>query len=134
MYAAINEAKIYETVVNNKGKKIINRILMGTYVSITETNGDWYKVITAGPDGWMHKEGLTDKMGLKIFFLDVGQGDGILIEIGNYKILLDAGPNENLYRYLTKWQYTYLLNADEKVHIYYLIVTHFDNDHYKGFI
>jgi len=134
MYASTNEAKIYQSVVDNKGKEIINRILMGTYVKIVEEESDWYKVITAGPDGWMHKNDLSEKMGLKVFFLDVGQGDGILVEIGNYKILIDAGPNDSMYRYLTKWQYKYQLDTDKKVHIDFLIISHFDIDHYKGAI
>ncbi len=136
-YAAINEAIIYAAVENNKGSKPQNRILMGTYVSIIETSGDWYKVITAGtpkPGGWMHKDSLTDSMGLKVFFLDVGQGDGVLLEVGNLKILIDAGPDNNMHNYLTKWQYKYILQANKKVHIDYLIVSHFDTDHYKGFI
>ncbi len=104
MYASVNQAKnLQKSVIANKGKGIINRILMGTYVKIVEEDGDWYKVITAGPDGWMHKGDLSENMGLKVFFLDVGQGDGILIEIGKYKILIDAGPNDSMYRYLTKW-------------------------------
>lgn len=133
-YAIVNEAPIYERVVNNKGKKIINRILLGTYVSIIDISGDWFHVATAGPDGWMHKDSLGDSMGMKVFFLDVGQGDGVLVEIGKYKILIDAGPDINMHNYLTKWQYTYLLNENKKVHIDYLIVSHFDIDHYKGFI
>lgn len=133
-YAIVNEAPIYEKVIHNKGKKVINRILLGTYVSIVENSGDWFKVATAGPDGWMHKDLLGDSMGLKVFFIDVGQGDGVLIEIGKYKILVDAGPDLNTYNYLTKWQYTYLLKENVKVHIDYLIISHFDIDHYKGFI
>lgn len=133
-YASVNEATIYESVVSGKGKKSINKILMGTYVEITSKDGDWYKIKTAGPDGWMHSSNLSDEMGLKVFFLDVGQGDGVLLEIGDYKILIDAGPNNSMYNYLTKWQYTYLLNKGEKVHIDYLIISHFDIDHYKGVI
>ncbi len=132
-YASVNEAPIYEAVSNNRGVKIVNRILMGTYVQILETNGEWYKVVTAGPDGWMHKDSLADTMGLKMFFLDVGQGDGMLIEIGKYKILVDAGPDNNMFGYLTKWQYTYLLDEHKPIHIDFLIVSHFDLDHYRGF-
>lgn len=133
-YASINQAPIYESVVNGKGKKIINRILMGTYVTILEKSGDWYRVATAGPDGWIHAENLADEMGLKIFFLDVGQGDGVLLEAGEYKVLIDGGPNNNMYGYLTKWQYKYMLDAKQKIHIDYLIISHFDADHYKGLI
>jgi competence protein ComEC len=133
-YASVNEATIYESVVNEKGKKPINKILMGTYVEITAKDGEWYRVKTAGPDGWMHSNQLSDEMGLKVFFLDVGQGDGVLLEIGDFKILIDAGPNNSMHNYLTKWQYTYLLNRKEKIHIDYLIISHFDIDHYKGVI
>ncbi len=133
-YAAKNAAPIYESVVNNKGKKIINKILMGTYVTLLEQQGDWYRVATAGPDGWIHITNLSEDMGLKIFFLDVGQGDGVLIEIGRYRILIDAGPNNNMYSYLSKWQFKYLLDAHQKIHIDYLIISHFDTDHYKGVI
>ncbi|MBS1548355.1 MAG: MBL fold metallo-hydrolase [Bacteroidetes bacterium] len=134
LYASKNEAIIYEKVIDDKGKTPINKILMGTYVQIIENIGDWYKVNTAGPNGWMHKNDLTEKMGLKVFFLDVGQGDGVLIEIGKLKILVDAGPNNSMYGYLTKWQYSYYIKKGEKIHIDYLIISHFDTDHYKGFI
>lgn len=133
-YASTNEATIYESVIGGKGKKPINKILMGTYVKVVEKDGDWLKVETAGPNGWMRSSNLSDEMGLKIFFLDVGQGDGVLLEVGRYKILIDAGPNNSMYSYLTKWQYKYILDKGEKVHIDYLIVSHFDIDHYKGFI
>jgi beta-lactamase superfamily II metal-dependent hydrolase len=133
-YAAVNEAIVYASVVNNKGKKAVNRLLMGTYVAILSQQGDWCEVKPFGTHGWMHKDSLTDTMGLKIFFLDVGQGDGVLIEVGKYRILIDAGPNNSMHNYLTKWQYTYLLKAGHTVHIDFLIVSHFDTDHYRGFI
>jgi beta-lactamase superfamily II metal-dependent hydrolase len=131
-YAALNEAPVYESVVSNKGKKIINRILSGTYAEILEENGDFIHIITAGPDGWMKKEDLTDDMGLKIFVLDVGQGDGILMEVGGLKILIDAGPEDNMFRYLTRWQYSYLFKKNEPVNIDYLFISHFDADHFEG--
>lgn len=133
-YAKINEAPIFESVSQNKGKKTINRILLGTYVKIVEKQGDFFKVVTAGPDGWMHQNSLTDKMGLKVFFLDVGQGDGMLMEIGPYRILIDAGPGANMHNYLSKWQYSYLIKENKPVHIDHVFVSHFDLDHYKGFI
>ncbi len=134
LYASANEAPVFQTVINNKGYHVINKIQLGTYVAITDESGDFYKVTTAGPNGWMRKADLGENMGLKIFFLDVGQGDGALIEVGDLKILVDAGPGINMYSYLTKWQYTYLLKARKQVHIDYLFISHFDRDHFKGFI
>ena len=133
-YAAKNESPVYESVSKNKGVKIINRLLMGTYVGISEEVDDFFKVVTAGPDGWMKKSDLTDHMGLKVFFLDVGQGDGVLIEVGNLRILIDGGPGNHMHGYLTKWQYTYLLRYKKPVHIDYVFISHFDTDHYKGLI
>lgn len=133
-YASTNEATIYAAVSDGKGSKPVNKILMGTYVEIVNTDGDWFKVKTAGPDGWMHSSDLSDDMGLKIFFLDVGQGDGVLLEVGKYKILIDAGPNNSMHSYLTKWQYKYAFDKGEQINIDYLIISHFDTDHYKGFI
>jgi beta-lactamase superfamily II metal-dependent hydrolase len=133
-YAATNETPVYESVSANKGVKVINRLLMGTYAAIITEDGDFVKVQTAGPDGWINKADLSDNMGLKVFYLDVGQGDGVLIEVGKYKILIDAGPANNMSGYLTKWQYTYLLKEKLPIHIDYLFVSHFDADHFKGFI
>lgn len=62
-YASVNEAPVYESVHNNKGQKLVNRILRGTYVLITGESDDWYQVRTAGNDGWMHKDKLSDDMG-----------------------------------------------------------------------
>lgn len=134
LYAATNEAPIFESVVNNTGKKIINKIQLGTYVKPLEEQEGFYRIATAGPDGWMRKTDLSSAMGIKIFYLDVGQGDGVLIEAGDLKILIDAGPAAHMHNYLTKWQYTYLLNAGKPVHIDYLFISHFDTDHYKGSI
>ncbi len=133
-YAATNEAPIFETVVNGAGKKIINKVLMGTYITTTGEDAAFYKVKAFGKEGWMKKTDLSDNMGLKIFYLDVGQGDGVLIEVGKIRILIDAGPAVNMYSYLTKWQYTYLLKYNKKVHIDYVFISHFDTDHYKGVI
>ena len=134
LYAISNEAPVYESIVNNRAKKLVNKIQSGTYVTIAAEEGDFYKVKTAGPDGWMRKTDLGDTMGIKMFYLDVGQGDGVLIEVGNLRILIDSGPAGNMHSYLTKWQYTYLLNNAQPVHIDYVFVSHFDADHYKGLI
>ncbi|MEM9546530.1 MAG: MBL fold metallo-hydrolase [Bacteroidota bacterium] len=134
-YAAINEAPIYRNKKTpGDGQRAINKILMGTWMGVTQDDGDHYYVVTAGDDGWIHKDHVSDDMGLKMFFVDVGQGDGVLIEFGDKKMLVDAGPNSNLKNYLVGWQYTYLLERNEKVHIDYVFISHFDFDHYAGII
>ncbi len=134
-YAATNEAVIYSKISDNKpAGKPINKILMNTWLGVLEESGDWYRVVTAGDDGWIRKSDTKDVQDLKLFFIDVQQGDGALLEVGDKRILIDAGPNQNFYNYLTKYQYSYLLNANKPVYIDKIFISHFDYDHYNGFI
>lgn len=122
-----------------KGSGKNNTILMGSYVKLLEeTSGNWQKIKAFSIEGWIEKSNLGDSPGFKCFFVDVGQGDGALIEVGNdetgMKILIDGGPSDNLGRYLSKWQYKYYFDKDEQVHFDYVFISHFDKDHYQGLI
>ena len=66
---------------------------------------------------------------LKVVFLDIGQGDAILIEKGSNQILIDGGPSgqkelEELGKYIPFW--------DREIEI--IIATHPDQDHIGGLI
>ncbi|NTU66521.1 MAG: MBL fold metallo-hydrolase [Candidatus Moranbacteria bacterium] len=66
---------------------------------------------------------------LKVVFLDVGQGDAILIEQGEKQILIDGGPSgkrlmEELGKYVPFW--------DRKIDV--VIATHPDSDHISGLV
>lgn len=133
-YAKTNEAKIYgfnpDTLQRNT--KVVNRMLMGTYLKVTHRDNNYLKVITAGEDGWIKEDDTTTDMGLKVFFLDVGQGDGALLEIGDRRILIDGGPASNMHKYLKLWQYSYLIRENKPVFIDDIFISHFDADHYEG--
>ena len=68
---------------------------------------------------------------LKVHFIDVGQGDSILIELPDDKIMLvDSGPGSNeddLLKYLNQ---VFAVRADRDID--YFIVTHQDEDHVGG--
>lgn len=122
-----------------KGKTKNNTILMGSYVRLLEeTQPGWQKVAAFGIEGWIEERHLGDSPGFKCFYVDVGQGDGALIEVGSdadgKKILIDGGPSDNLSRYLSKWQYKYQFNNNTTVHFDYVFISHFDKDHYNGLI
>ena len=71
--------------------------------------------------------------GLKLYFIDVGQGDSTLIVTsGNKKILIDGGGSEaSGYDVGERVLVPYLL--DRKITtIDYMIFSHFDSDHCKG--
>ena len=135
LFAAKPETPIY-SIPKRDGRKKINTVLMGTWLGVEKTQGSFLQVRTAGPDGWVHKSDTRPDRILKVFFIDVGQGDGVLIETPeNKRILVDGGPGRHTYNYLTKWQYQYLLNhARSTVHIDAVIISHFDADHYGGLI
>ncbi|MFA6160127.1 MAG: ComEC/Rec2 family competence protein [Parcubacteria group bacterium] len=66
---------------------------------------------------------------IKIIFFDVGQGDAIMISLGQNQILIDGGPSgqkemEKLGKYIPFW--------DRKIEI--VIATHPDQDHIGGLI
>jgi competence protein ComEC len=67
--------------------------------------------------------------GLKVIFLDVGQGDAILLTEGQNQVLIDGGPNrqkilEELGKYIPFW--------DRQIET--VIATHPDADHIGGLV
>jgi competence protein ComEC len=75
-------------------------------------------IVAELPDGLIH-----------IYFFDVGQGDGYLIESpGGKRILVDAGPSRNIAEPLRKA--VGYLNDD----IDLVVLTHFDRDHAEGIL
>ena len=67
----------------DKNSKKTNHVLMGTYLQVTNEKSGWYEVVTksAGRGGWVKKSDVRDNPGLKVFYVDVGQGDGAIIEL-----------------------------------------------------
>jgi len=66
---------------------------------------------------------------LKVIFLDVGQGDAILLEQGSRQILIDGGPSgqallNKIGKYIPFW--------DRKIEL--VIATHPDADHITGLV
>jgi competence protein ComEC len=67
--------------------------------------------------------------GLKVAFLDVGQGDAIFVEAPNgNQILIDGGPNKSVLRELSKQMPFYDRSIDA------IILTHPHLDHYGGLV
>lgn len=65
--------------------------------------------------------------GFRVIFFNVGQGDSALIQFGNgQKMLVDCGPDKKILSKLGE----YLPFYDRRID--YLLITHFDLDHYGG--
>ncbi|GAV19376.1 comEC family competence protein [Mariprofundus micogutta] len=131
VYAAKSETRIYKSATGRKSR--INTILLGTWMGVTEERPDgWLKVKTIGPDGWVRAEDVSDHMGMKAFFIDVGQGDACLVEVPGARFLVDGGPGRNTRAYLAGWKYRWLLKARVPLKFDAVFVTHFDFDHFEG--
>jgi beta-lactamase superfamily II metal-dependent hydrolase len=77
------------------------------------------------------KATFRDNSVLKVRFVDVGQGDGAMVETPKGQILfIDGGEEEHIRRYVNV-AYSYLLRS-KPLHCAAIIVTHGDADHFAG--
>ena len=91
--------------------------------------------------GFVDASRISARQQLKIFYLDVGQGDATLIEAEGAIVLIDGGPSRSLHDELVR-RLDRLRAAEVAVgrpapgtlRIDALVVTHFDLDHYFGLI
>lgn len=91
--------------------------------------------------GFVEQNRISPKQQLKIFYLDVGQGDATLIEAEGAVVIIDGGPNKGFHDEL-KERLASMRRADAdaglparpRLHVNALLVTHFDKDHYNGLI
>ena len=125
-----------ETILRSDHRKSAskkNHVLLGTWLEVTDQHGDWLKVKTAGrgPGGWVHKDDVKDSPCLKVFFVDVGQGDGAIIESPSGNLLIDGGPSKKFHSFL-RYLYGPTIRTGKKIHFDAVVMSHPDMDHYRG--
>lgn len=64
---------------------------------------------------------------IELIVCDVGQGDAILLQQGQFQLLIDTGPDEAVLSCLNR----HLPFLDKKIDV--LVLTHYDDDHIGGF-
>jgi len=148
-YIANKDAYIARNIGDGPNATGIVPKLLGARVHVDlqeEVNG-WVPVTDVPPEngepnsGFIELRHLSPTLQLKIFFVDVGQGDACLIEAESSIVIIDGGPNSGFYKYLKK-RLTSLRRADraiglpERDHLFIdaIFVTHFDRDHYQGLV
>lgn len=102
--------KFHDILTNTPVKWLLFGVALSTIVAVS--------VILSRPDGRLH-----------VSFLDVGQGDAILIQQGSHEILIDGGPDLQ----------TALNALGEKMPFWdrdidLIVLTHLDTDHITGLI
>lgn len=136
-FIAADEAKLYAAA---QGNKVIRYGLWGDGVKRLAggESGERVNVRLRERDGWISRDALGGRSLLEFYFIDVGQGDGILIKTPGFRhILIDGG-------YPRKSQNTGKSGADfvdwkfvkdyglEAIELDALLASHNDYDHYGG--
>ena len=135
-FCAYPSAFIYADPKGKGIKNLAKHLFWGDTVKLEgETRDGWYEVSSRDVKGWMKKDELQTNPLLDIIFLDVGQGDScFIVTPADERIILDAGPRDNLVRYL-RWRYSQFKTAEMKAmggDIRAFILSHPDEDHYGG--
>lgn len=108
--------------------------LLGVWIDadLASSNQGWLRCTDRqGRSGWVREAHLREEPLVKVFYIDVGQGDATVIETGNGIVIVDGGPNRGLRDWLLS-HYKPIIDAEGHLSISAILVTHFDKDHYVG--
>jgi len=117
------------------GKAKIQK-LWGSFLPLTGKSRSGHLEVKFGKNLFWVKEAETQPDGvLEIMFLDVGQGDGCLVNIPQpgqapRRMIIDAGAEANMIRFL---KHKYSRAQRKPVEFDSFVITHPDLDHYFGF-
>ena len=88
-YVSTDTATLFEAATGNA--KLLE-LLWGDHLSVLETAGTRTKVKARGKTGFVNTGEIGDQSLLEVYFIDVGQGDGVLIRTPDDRhIMLDGG-------------------------------------------
>ncbi len=113
-------------------------LLWGDRVRVLDSSGSRFRVRARGKTGFVKKNRLQTKSLLELYFIDVGQGDGVLVRTPDDRhILIDGGwprrsqPTGKNAADFVDWKF--VKDYERKtVHLDAMICSHNDQDHYGG--
>jgi len=121
-------------LVDDNGKAVTQK-LWGSSLPLTGNKNDGLLEVAFGSKTmWVHESETQNHGLLEVMFLDIGQGDGCLINIPQpdaapRRMIIDAGAGDNMVRFLNvKYRY-----SAKPVKFESFVITHPDKDHYFGF-
>lgn len=120
---------VYKEPVPTRGNRVAH-LFVGEWVKIEDdSDPKWALGSFRGGKGYVLKDDLGKKNYLEVYFLDVGQGDSVLIQTAdNRRVLIDGGADDSAHTFL---EYIYDLDSNPKV-FDAIIMTHGDKDHSWG--
>lgn len=129
------DVPLFTSETSNKRK--VN-LLWGDTAQVLRVGDERSRVRCRGLFGWVDNDHLGDESLLEMYFVDVGQGDGVLIRTPDRRhLLLDGGflrlrqPTRKSVADFVDWKF-FEDYGDFRVRLDELIVSHPDLDHYGG--
>jgi beta-lactamase superfamily II metal-dependent hydrolase len=138
-HVSVDKAPLYNEPT---GRKRQMHLLWGDQVEVVEKSGSRVKVRTRGRTnyGWVEESALGGKALLELYFIDVGQGDGILIKTPNGRhLMIDGGLRRESQDTgkgaadFIDWKF-FQDYTDDRIVLDAMIASHCDADHYGGLI
>lgn len=137
---ADHEASTYTAPLfeQEQGPKRKLDLLWGDQVDTLETGSQRTRVRARGRLGWIPNERLGGPSLLEVYFIDVGQGDGVLIRTPDDRhVLIDGGwlrsrqPTGKNAADFVDWKFARDYRRD-RIELDAMVVSHCDADHYGG--
>lgn len=122
------------------GRKRSISLLWGDRVEVRKQSGDRVEVRARGREtfGWVDKKALGGQPLLELYFIDVEQGDGILVKTPNGRHLMIDGGHRRTKQQTGKsaadfvdWKF-FKDYAEDRIVLDAMIASHCDADHYGG--
>ncbi len=134
-YVADETTTLYKAATGSE--KILD-LLWGDRVTVVSSSGSRTKVKARGKSGYVKSSALGDESLLEIYFIDVGQGDGVLIRTPDHRhIMIDGGykrasqPSGKNAADFVDWKFAKDY-GESIIHLDVLMSSHCDADHYGG--
>jgi competence protein ComEC len=133
VYAAGALVKVFK---NPGGSKAVANLLLGEWMKVMDgqiSEKRRVHVRYRGGEGYVEPADITRHRHLEIFFIDVSQGDGILIQTPeDRRILIDAGESDDAHEFIrNKYR---LDKPNNYIDFDAIVATHSDADHTKGLL
>jgi len=134
-YVSADETGLFDSAT---AKKTNVKLLWGDRVRVLASIGGRVKVRARGRDGFVAKKDLGGKSLLEFYFIDVGQGDGVLIRTPDHRhVLIDGGFGRSMQQTgknaadFVDWKFTRDYGS-KTIALDAMIASHNDADHYGG--
>jgi beta-lactamase superfamily II metal-dependent hydrolase len=120
------------------GGKELLELLWGDHCDVLEAGAARSKVRARGKTGFVNSSALGDESLLEVYFIDVGQGDGVLIRTPDHRHLMIDGGYKRTSQATGKnaadfvdWKF-FKDYGRQQIHLDVMMASHNDADHYGG--